>query len=303
MSALSHKRLLFVSGKGGVGKSSIAAALALHNSQAKTNTLLVELNAHSCAASLLGHRCSPEEPLLEEPHLWTANLQFQSALKEYALMVLKYETLYRAIFENRWTQQLLRFIPSIQELVLLGKLLHLAREKTPDGQYRFDKVIVDAPATGHVTRLLSIPSVLLHTVPPGALAQEAQWMEALLQAPTTAALLVSLPAEMAVQETLELYHALTAEARIGIAAVLLNQCVPPLFSEAELRHPALASRHKLLQLAREQDALAKMSGLAFSQLSQLKTPVFKLPQLSFEKPSRKAILQLAACLKEMEGLL
>jgi anion-transporting ArsA/GET3 family ATPase len=304
MSALSLKRLLFVSGKGGVGKSSIAAALALHNSQTKANTLLVELNAQSCAAaSLLGCRFPPEKPTLAEPHLWTANLQFQSALKEYALMVLKYEPLYRVVFENRWTQQLLRFIPSIQELVLLGKLLHHAREKTPDGQHRFDKIIVDAPATGHVTRLLAIPSVLLRTVPPGALADEAQWMKALLQAPTTAALLVSLPAEMVVQETLELHHALTTEVRIDIAALLLNQFVPPLLSETELEHPALTSRYKLLQLAREQDALAKESTLAFSRLSKLQTPAFKLPRLSFEKPSRNAILQLVAHLKEMEGLL
>jgi len=303
MRALSLKRLLFVSGKGGVGKSSIAAALALHNAQAKANTLLVELNAPNSVASLLGHRFSPEEPTLAEPHLWTANLRFQSALKEYALMVLKYEPIYRTVFENRWTQQLLRFIPSLQELVLLGKLLHHAREKTPDGQFRFDKIIVDAPSTGHVTRLLATPGVLLRTVPPGALAEDAQWMEALLKAPTTAALLVSLPEEMALQETLELHHALTTEVGMEVAALLLNQFVPPLFSKEELEHLALAKRHKLLQLAKQQDAMAQASALAFLRLSLPGMPAFKLPRLSFGKPSRQAICRMAACLKEMEGLL
>jgi anion-transporting ArsA/GET3 family ATPase len=300
MSESPPKRLLFISGKGGVGKSSIAAALALCSSQAKSNTLLVELNAQNRIASLLGHLSSPAQPELVEPHLWMLNLQFQSALKEYALSVLKYEPIYRAVFENRWTQQLLRFIPSIQELVLLGKLLHHAREKTPNGQYRFDKIIVDAPATGHVTRLLAIPSVLLRTVPPGALAEDAQWMQALLQDATTAALLVSLPSEMAVQETFELYHALTTEVHIDISAVLLNRFVSPLFVQSELEHPALTNQHALLQLAQRQDALAQTSAAAFARLSQLKTTVFKLPHIPFGNPARNAILRLADFMKEME---
>jgi len=303
MSPLSVKRLLFISGKGGAGKSSIASALALHYAQAKAETLLVELNTPGHLASLLGYRSSPAEPELLEPHLWMVNLQFQSALREYALMVLKYESIYRAVFENRWTQQLLRFIPSLQELVLLGKLLHHAREKMPDGQHRFDKIIVDAPATGHVTRLLTLPAVLLNTVPPGALAEDAQWMKALLQAPTTAALLVSLPTEMAVQETLELHCALTTEAQIDVAALLLNRFVPPLFSKNELEHPALKNQHPLLQLAQQQDALAQESNLAFARLSQLEIPAFKLPHLPFSKPARNALLHLLAHMKEVEGFL
>jgi anion-transporting ArsA/GET3 family ATPase len=211
-------------------------------------------------------------------------------------MVLKYEALYRSVFENRWVKQLLRFIPSLEELVLLGKLLHLAREKTPDGQHRFDKIVVDAPATGHVLRLLAIPSVLLRTVPPGALAEDAQWMQALLQAPTTAALLVSLPSEMAVQETLELYHALTAEMHMEVAALLLNRFTPPLFSKKELSHPALSNVQPLLQLAKQHDALANESKAAFLRLSQCHAPLFKLPHTSARKG-------LAEHLNEMDGLL
>ncbi|MCL2179273.1 MAG: ArsA family ATPase [Proteobacteria bacterium] len=303
MSALSPKRLLFVSGKGGVGKSSVAASLALLYSQANAKTLLVEMNAPNHLASLLGHPPPPSQPALSEPNLWMVNLQFRSALKEYALMVLKYEPLYRAVFENRWAQQLLDFIPSLQELVLLGKLLFHSREKTPNGQYRFDKIIVDAPATGHVTRLLAIPSVLLHTVPPGTLSQEAQWMEASLQAPSTAALLVSLPTEMAVQETLELYHTLSAEVRVDVAALLLNRFTPPLLLQEELQHPALSNHPTLLQLAKQQDSLAKESYNAFSQLSQLPPPTFKLPHVPSVQPTRNTLSALAACMKKMKGLL
>jgi len=295
MSTLSLKRLLFVSGKGGVGKSSVAAALALRYSEEKADTLLVEFNAHLPVASLLGGLPSAE-PELVQPHLWTLNLQFQSALKEYALSLLKYEPLYRAVFENRWTRQLLGFIPSLQELVLLGKLLHHARQTTPEGAFRFDKIVVDAPSTGHVTRLLALPAVLLETVPPGALAQEAQWMKALLHSPATAALLVSLPSEMAVQETLELCQALQEEVHMDVAALLLNRFVPPLFSQEELSLPALADKPPLLQLAQQHEALAQESALAFLRLSGLGIPAFKLPCVS---PERHALFQLAA---HLEGL-
>ncbi|MCL2626756.1 MAG: ArsA family ATPase [Cystobacterineae bacterium] len=303
MTALSPKRLLFVSGKGGVGKSSVAAALALLYSQEKKQTLLVEVNSLGRLSSLLACPSSHIEPKLVEPYLWMLNLQFQSALREYALMVLKYEPLYRTVFENRWTQQLLHFIPSLQELVLLGKLLFHAQEKTPEGKYRFDKIIVDAPATGHITRLLSLPSVLLRTVPPGPLAQEAQWMETALQAPSTATLLVSLPTEMAVQETLELHVALQTQAHMHIPALLLNRFVPPLFEKDELQHPTLLKYPHLLPLALQHYTLAKESLDAFSHLSQLHIPVFKLPCLPSEYPARNTVSSLAAHLQKMKELL
>jgi len=90
---------------------------------------------------------------------------------------------------------------------------------------------------------------------------------------------------------------------VGVAAVLLNRFVPPLFLKRELECPALANRQALLQLARQHHASAQTSRLAFSQLSQLGVPAFKLPHMPLEKPPRKALCHVASCLKKLEGLL
>src|SRR5205085_9640327 len=135
--------------------------------------------------------------------------------REYALMILKFESIYNAVFENRLVRYFLRFVPSLQELVLLGKILFHLKEKRPDGSWRFERIVIDAPATGHALTFFSVPTVNIDTVPPGALANDAKWMHEYLTEPSmTAAVLVSLPEEMPVNETIELASALNERVQI-----------------------------------------------------------------------------------------
>ena len=85
-------------------------------------------------------------------------------MREYGLMVLKFRTIYDAVFENRLVRYFLRVVPSLAELVMLGKILHEAKAEER-GRPRWDLVLVDAPATGHAVQLLRVPSALLDTVP------------------------------------------------------------------------------------------------------------------------------------------
>jgi anion-transporting ArsA/GET3 family ATPase len=215
MSGLLDKRLWIVSGKGGVGKSTIAAALALRSARAGRRTLVCEVNTQERVSPLLGHRpVGPEVTKLEE-NLWAVDVRPQEAMREYVLMVLRFETLYKTVFENRVVRYFLRFIPSLQELVLLGKILYHVQEQRPDGSPLWDTIVMDAPATGHAISFLRVPQVLLETVPPGPMTREAMKMRDLLEDPTTtAAVLVSLPEEMPVNETLELHTALKEQVRV-----------------------------------------------------------------------------------------
>ena len=116
MSYLLDRRLWLVSGKGGVGKSTTAAALALASARAGRRTLVCEVNADERIAPLLGHApVGPEVQKLEE-HLWAVNLRPAESMREYVLMTLKLEALYKAVFENRLVRSFVRFIPSLQEL-------------------------------------------------------------------------------------------------------------------------------------------------------------------------------------------
>jgi anion-transporting ArsA/GET3 family ATPase len=202
---LSDKRLVIVTGKGGVGKTTVSAAIALQSAREGRRTLVCEVNTTERVTQLLGRAQVGHEVTGIEENLWAVNVRPAEAMREYALMILKFESLYSAVFENKAVQYFLRFIPSLQELVLLGKILYHLKEKLPDGRWRFERIIIDAPATGHAVTFFSVPQVLVDTLPAGTMAGEATWMRDFLVDPkVTTVVLVSLPEELPVNETLEL---------------------------------------------------------------------------------------------------
>src|SRR5215831_19862387 len=133
MASLLDKRLNIVTGKGGVGKSTISAALSLLKARSGLRTLLCEINTQDRIGPLLGARSvGPATSPIDE-NLWGINIQPEQAMREYALMLLKLESIYSAVFENRFVRYFLRFIPSLNELVMLGKVLYHLQQKLPSG--------------------------------------------------------------------------------------------------------------------------------------------------------------------------
>ncbi len=283
---LLDRRLIVVTGKGGVGRSTVSAALARVAARTGKRVLVCEVNVpQERVSALLGAPPSGASAREAAPGIWTANVTPHDAMREYGIMILKFRAIYDAVFENRLVRYFLRAIPALAELVILGKILHEVREE------RFDLVVVDAPATGHAVQLLRVPAALLDTIPAGPLRHDAEWMHAILvDAARTALAIVTLPEEMPVNEAVELDAQVRSVLGIHRAALFVNampdarftpeeaDALAPLASDPTPLGPAAtAARLQALRAAAAERHLARARAaldLPTTVLPLLPDPVF-----------------------------
>lgn len=229
MIPLFEKKLVVVTGKGGVGRTTVAAALALAAARHGKRVLLAQTRSKERLSRLLGGPPVLTEMVRVRPSLWAVNIFPEAALREYGLMVLHSSLIYRAVFENKLSRAFIRAIPGVEDYSLLGKVWYHTTE-TEGGRPRFDLTIVDGPATGHALTLLRLPQAILDSVPEGPLTRDAKSANELLHDPTrTTALLVTLAEEMPVNESIELAAKLRDELRIAVGPLVVNQLYPPRF--------------------------------------------------------------------------
>jgi anion-transporting ArsA/GET3 family ATPase len=266
-SSFFNKRFVIVAGKGGVGKSTACAALGLAAARRGLRTIIAELDTREKVPLLFGKEPTGYEIQEVFENLYSINIQPDPALREYGLMKLRFERLYNIVFENEAMKKLLKVIPGMKELFLLGKAFNLERERDASGRHKWDMIIVDAPATGHGVSLLRLPQVILEVIKTGPMAEEVQHMKSLLEdSERTVINLVTLAEEMPVRETLDLQHQIESILHIPKGFLLINQVWPTALSESD--------RDVLTQLAKDvpddrrvQDALACLS--LFTQRRQL----------------------------------
>ncbi|MBI5537208.1 MAG: anion-transporting ATPase [Deltaproteobacteria bacterium] len=231
-SAFDNKRFLFVTGKGGTGKTTVTAALALKLASEGKRVLCAMCQARERLSSLLEGPPIGNQVTLVREGIWAVNMDPDSALEEYGRMVLKIRAIYRAVFENHLVRSFFRATPGLNEWAMLGKAWFHTTEKLANGSPRFDTVILDAPATGHGLDMLRGPKVIVDVAPPGLLRREAARAWKLFSDPKHAGVVVvTLPEEMPVTETFELIHAIQQELHLPIVQVVANGVLPQLMSE------------------------------------------------------------------------
>ena len=237
MSKLTDLRFVVVSGKGGVGRTTVAATLARAAAASGKRVLL----AAAAATDRLGRMFGQSEPLGPSitalaPGIEGVNITPASSLHEYGLKVLRSELITRAVFENRAVRGLLGAIPGLDAYALLGKAWWHTTE-TKEGRPRYDLVVFDGPATGHAALMLRIPQAILNVMPKGPLAGDARAIIELLRDPARAALvIVTLAEDLPAREASEL----AAQAR-GPLAIPLGPLVVNALATDALSTPAVDS--------------------------------------------------------------
>jgi len=211
--------------------------------------------------------------------------------------VLRYKAIYSAVFENRVVRYFIRALPSLPEIVMLGKIWwHVTQDRDESGRLRWDVVILDAPATGHGISLLRTPQTILDLVEEGPLVRDMKAMQAMLVDPnTTAVNIVTLPEEMPTNEAIELQQAL---AGFPGGRVLLNGYTSPRFT-ADERSSLNDSDSQELNAARRSARIygerQDLSAFYEDRLRKgLPLPMTRLPYLSGPTFGRAEIERLAA---------
>jgi len=229
------RRLVVLTGKGGVGKSVVGAAIALAARDRGKRVLLVEVAAPVEAGRLLGGRPSGGREVEALPGLFTLNLQPRDAMDEYVRHVVKLDILARRVLESPVYHRFFAAAPGLKELMTLGKVMVLEEARARlAGRPTWDLVVLDAPATGHGLAFLKVPLAASSAVPVGPVGHNARRvLELLRDRARTALVVVAIPEEMAVVEALQFRDLARAELGVDPAAFVLNACHERRFSDAD----------------------------------------------------------------------
>ena len=298
---LREARVVVVMGKGGVGKTTLTAALALNRAREGKRVLVVEVGGSSRFSALFG-LAGTYTPTQVTDGVHAITLTPEEAIEDFVVIRLKLRSLYHLVFGNRVMRPFLAAVPGLHDLIQLGKVFFEEARTHSDGSFVWDQILLDAPATGHGVTMLHAPRSMMELTGSGPFHENARDVHDLFSDPARTSLVVAaLPEELVVNETLELVDGLEELADQLVLGVL-NEVQPVWESPFSLERaqPFLEGRgmDEALKLAWAEAARGELQEQSHTRLVEgLGCPVVELPLLEVRDLERADLEHLASCLE------
>jgi anion-transporting ArsA/GET3 family ATPase len=304
---LLDKRLAFVTGKGGVGKTTVAYALGLAAAAAGKSAIVCEIAAQERGSRMFGRDPVGFNEVEMSEGLWAISIDPDDAIREYLEVQLPVRAMGQLLHRSRLFSYLAAATPGLAEMVTVGKVWELAlnQRKSPDAPRTYDLVIVDAPATGHGVGFLQTPGNFAELAKVGPLAHQAGRIEATLaDREQTGVVIVTTPEEMAVNESAGLEAALTEAGDFAVDRIYANAVYPRRFTADELAALKEAAPRAAGEAAPAIEAAIGEMSRALAQEEQLESlrertraPVSELPFLFAERIGAAELADLAEAMR------
>ncbi|MGB6554098.1 MAG: ArsA-related P-loop ATPase [Candidatus Binataceae bacterium] len=284
-------RLLFVTGKGGTGKSTVAAALA-HALSLKRPTILADLDPRRTAATmLLGAPMRDSAQVRVGSTLEVVALTAHAELEAFMRRIVPVAAISRRMLKSRTFGYVTAALPGLEAFLMLERLRIMAGDAALEDRY----VVVDAPASGSALELLAVARGVKGIAPVGSLNRIAHSVESfLVDRERFGVVMTVTPEELAIREALELSAALREHLGIATVAAIMNRTPAALFSKADMHAIAGLGAHLALAQRRERERLA--ADRARKEFVRAELPMIELEMLYRPAMGRAEITELAAVL-------